>query len=51
MYAQMARQVQTSTTQSVKLDKDRFYCAALNGPQGTAKVPTLKLTFAIPNEE
>ena len=51
MMAQQARQVQTSTSQSVKLDRDRFYCAALNGPQSTAKVPTMKLTFAIPNEE
>ena len=51
MWAQQARQVQTSTTQSVKLDKDRFYCAALLGPQSTTKVPTLKLTFALPNED
>ena len=51
MYAAQARQVQTSTSQSVMLDRDRFYCATLNGPQSTAKVPMLKLTFAIPNEE
>ena len=51
MYAAQARQVQTTTSESVKLDRDRFYCAALNGPQSTAKVPTMKLTFALPNEE
>ncbi|NLZ20139.1 MAG: DUF4270 domain-containing protein [Bacteroidales bacterium] len=51
MYAQQARMVQTSTSQSIKLDRDRFYCAALNGPQGGAQVPTLRLTFALPNEE
>ena len=51
MLAQQARQVQTSTSQSIKLDKDRFYCAALNGPEGDAAVPTMRLTFALPNDE
>lgn len=51
MWAQQARQVQTSTSQSIKMDRDRFYCAALNGPEAPEKVPVMKLTFAIPNEE
>ena len=51
MYAEQARQVRTSTSQSVKLDRDRFYCCALNGPEDPVKVPTLRLTFALPNEQ
>lgn len=55
-YAMMAQQASlsyTSTSTSVELDIDRYYCAALRGPEaeGGDRVPTLKLTFALPNEE
>lgn len=51
MMAQMASQSQTTYSTQVKLDKDRFYRASLNGPTANGDVPTLKLTFALPNEE
>ena len=51
MMAQMASQSQTTYSTQVKLDKDRFYRATLNGPAANGDVPTLKLTFALPNEE
>ena len=51
MMAQMASQSQTTTSVSVELDKDRFYRAALNGPAADGAVPTLRLTFALPNAE
>ncbi len=51
MMAQMASQSQTSTSTTVTLDKDRFYRAFLNGPQVNGAVPTLRLTYALPNEE
>ena len=51
MMAQMASQAQTSTSTTVELDKDRFYRASLNGPAANGKVPTVRLTFALPNEE
>ncbi|MBQ9661380.1 MAG: hypothetical protein IJV37_09025 [Bacteroidales bacterium] len=51
MMAQMASQSTTTVSTTVELDKDRFYCAALNGPEAAGKVPTLEITFALPNEE
>jgi hypothetical protein len=51
MMAQQLSQAQTSTSKVVKLDVDRFYCAALRGPQAGTKVPTLRVTFALPNKE
>ena len=51
MMAQMASQAQTTTSTTVKLDKDRFYRAALKGPAANGAVPTLRLTFALPNQE
>jgi len=51
MMAQQASQSYTSTTTSIKLDVDRFYCAALRGPEADTQVPTLRLTFALPNKE
>ena len=51
MWYQQSLQAQTSTSTVVKLDIDRFYCTALRGPQGGGKVPTLRLTFALPNKE
>ena len=51
MMAQMASQSQTTVSSTVKLDKDRFYCASLNGPAVNGGAPTLKLTFALPNPE
>ena len=51
MMAQMASMSQTTYSTTVKLDKDRFYRAALNGPAANGPVPTLRLTFALPNEE
>ena len=51
MWAQQAMTAQTSTSVVVKLDVDRFYCSALRGPQADSKVPTLRITFALPNEE
>lgn len=52
MLAQQASQAYTSTSTSIKLDTDRFYCAALNGPYAdTDRVPTLRLVFALPNKE
>ena len=51
MMAQMASVSQTTYSTTVKLDKDRFYRAALNGPASNGPVPMLRLTFALPNEE
>lgn len=52
MYAsQLASSSSSTTSTSTKIDKDRFYKAALTGPEAdTDKVPTLKLTYAIPKE-
>ena len=52
MMAQQASQSYTSTSTSVELDIDRYYCASLRGPQATdGRVPTLRLTFALPKQE
>ena len=53
MMAQYASMAQTSTKQTVQLDKDRFYRATLHGPASpnADKVPKLLLTFALPNQE
>ena len=48
---QQMSQAQTSTSMVIKLDVDRFYCSPLRGPQAGGKVPTLRLTFALPNKE
>lgn len=51
MMAQYAASSKESTTESVLLDKDRFYRATLNGPGSTTgKGPYLELTFAVPLE-
>ena len=51
MLAQQASQARTSTSTSIELDTDRFYCASLHGPKAAGKVPTLQLIFALPNQE
>jgi hypothetical protein len=51
MMAQQMSQSQTSTSISIKLDVDRFYRAALHGPQHDGDVPILRLVFALPNQE
>ena len=51
MLAQQASQAYTSTSTSIKLDTDRYYCATLRGPDAAGKVPTLELVFALPNTE
>ena len=53
MMAQYASMAHTSTSVTVKLDKDRFYRAALHGPEypDADSRPTLFLTFALPNRE
>ena len=49
--AQYASQSTTSTSTELKLDKDRFYEAMLNGPESSSqRVPMLKLTFSIPRK-
>lgn len=51
-YAMMAQQASvshTSTSTTIKLDTDRFYRAALCGPESD-DVPTLRLVFALPNQ-
>lgn len=52
MMAQYANSSSTSTSYTTKLDTDRFYCSALNGPDfsDSTKVPTFKLTFSLANE-
>ena len=51
MLAQQASQAYTSTSTSIKLDTDRYYRATLHGPEAADKVPTLRLIFALPNQE
>ena len=52
MLAQQYSQCYTSTSTSVKLDIDRYYRASLRGPEAEGdRVPTLRLTFALPNKE
>jgi len=52
MLAQQYSQSYTSTSTSVKLDIDRYYRASLRGPEAEGdRVPTLRLTFALPNKE
>ena len=51
MMAQQASQSQTSTSTSIELDTDRFYCATLHGPTSGNGVPMLKLVFALPNKD
>ena len=48
---QQMSQAQTSTSMVIRLVVDRFYCSPLRGPQAGGKVPTLRLTFALPNKE
>ena len=50
MMAQQMSQSQTSTSTTITLDVDRFYRAALCGPESPT-APTLKLVFALPNKE
>ena len=51
MLAQQASQAYTSTSSTIKLDTDRFYSAALHGPDSNGQVPTLRLVYALPNPE
>ena len=51
MLAQQASQAYTSTSSTIELDTDRFYCAALHGPDSNGQVPTLRLVYALPNPE
>lgn len=50
MLASSAAQSQTQKSVTRQLDKDRFYKAALNGPDAEGAVPTLKLTFSLPKK-
>jgi hypothetical protein len=50
MMAQQASMSQTSTSITIKLDTDRFYRAALCGPESD-KAPTLQIVFALPNQD
>jgi len=50
MMAQQASMSQTSTSTIIELDTDRFYRAALNGPDSNS-TPTIKVVFALPNKE
>ena len=51
MMAQMYGQAQTSTSYVVKLDIDRFYQVHMPGPESSGKVPVVRLTFALPDEQ
>jgi len=52
MLAQQMSQSYTSTSTSVKLDVDRYYCATLHGPEHPGgEVPILRLVYALPNQE
>ena len=49
--AQYAGQSSTTSSAQLKLDKDRFYNAVLNGPSApSGRVPTLELTFSLPRK-
>ena len=49
--AQYAGMSSTTSTKEMKLDKDRFYAAVLNGPTApTGRVPRLELTFSVPRK-
>ena len=52
-YMMLASMMSASTQQTYsynsELDKDRYYCAILNGPED-AKAPLFRVTFAIPQE-
>ncbi|MGN1215519.1 MAG: hypothetical protein ACI4TJ_04645 [Candidatus Cryptobacteroides sp.] len=50
MMAQYASSAATTTTTSAEMDKDHYYCAALNGPESLERKPTLKVCFAIPKK-
>ena len=50
MMAQQASMSQTSTSITIKLDTDRFYRAALCGPESD-KAPTLQVVFALPHQD
>ena len=52
MMANYANSSSTSTSYTAKLDTDRYYCSALNGPlcQDQTRVPIFQLTFSIANE-
>lgn len=50
MLANSAAQSQTQKSVTRQLDKDRFYKAALNGPDAEGAVPTLKLVFSLPKK-
>ena len=47
MYAN-AMSSSSSSTSSVELDKDRYYCGILNGPEADGAKPQLKITFSVP---
>ena len=50
MMAQQASMSQVSTSTTIKLDTDRFYRAALCGPEAN-DAPTLRVVFALPNQD
>ena len=58
MAQMMASANQSSTTTTSELDKDRYYCAKLNGPDATSvdpltkkkRVPRCRVTFSIPRQ-
>jgi len=50
MMAQMYGSSGSSTSTKQVMDKDRFYRGWLNGPKADGRVPTLQLTFSVPND-
>lgn len=51
MMAQYAGQSQSTTSEELELDKDRYYNAKLVGPTSTrADKPKMKITFALPKQ-
>jgi len=50
MMAQMYGNSGSTTSTKEVMDKDRYYNGWLNGPAAEGRVPTLQLTFSVPNE-
>ena len=46
----MNASTQTSYSYSTALDKDRFYCAVLNGPAAASDAPLFRVTYAVPRD-
>lgn len=51
MMAQYASGTGSTTTNSIVLDKDRFYRASLNGPESKGRVPMMKVVYGIPKKQ